>query len=157
MSALIRRRNRLSALSAQGVLLDVIYCSDTSRSCMTATPSSRPRSGRRESSSNTAGSGPGRVRKNSVANSGVGGSGGVGTAGMRPRANTISHVDNATLGMLAAANSAVGRHGNMGLGHGHHATVNSLPGPGGYDYKGMSSAVGTMAIIMDFRSSKHTG
>lgn len=109
---------------------------------MTATPSSRPRSGRRESSSNTAGSGPGRVRKNSVANSGVGGSGGVGTAGMRPRANTISHVDNATLGMLAAANSAVGRHGNMGLGHGHHATVNSLPGPGGYDYKGMSSAVG---------------
>ncbi|KAI9876670.1 MAG: hypothetical protein M1830_005985 [Pleopsidium flavum] len=109
---------------------------------MTTTPSSRPRSGRRESSSNTAGSGLGRVRKNSVANSGVGGSGGVGAAGMRPRANTISHVDNATLGMLAAANSSVGRNGNMGLGHGHHASLKPLPGPGGYDYKGMSSTIG---------------
>lgn len=109
---------------------------------MTATPSSRPRSGRRESSSTTATGGPGRVRKNSIANSSVGGSGGVGAAGMRPRANTISHVDHATLGMLAAANSSVGRSGTLGIGHSHHASLNHLPGPGAYDYKGMSSAVG---------------
>lgn len=54
---------------------------------------------------------------------------------MRPRANTISHVDNATLGMLAAANSS-SRHEAVGMG------MNSLPGVGGYNFRGMSTAPG---------------
>lgn len=53
---------------------------------------------------------------------------------MRPRANTISHVDNATLGMLAAANSSTRHDGGMGL--------NGLPGVGGYNFRGMSTASG---------------
>ena len=53
---------------------------------------------------------------------------------MRPRANTISHVDNATLGMLAAANSSTRHEGGMGL--------NGLPGVSGYNFRGMSTAAG---------------
>ena len=97
------------------------------------TPSSRPRSGRRES---VAGVASGRVRKNSVANP---------SSGMRPRANTLSHVDTATLGMLANTNPAFGRFasaahqrqfnelGDLPTFHvrsatmGHHHTLPSLP------------------------------
>ncbi|KAL8675555.1 MAG: hypothetical protein Q9168_000067 [Polycauliona sp. 1 TL-2023] len=63
---------------------------------------------------------------------------------MRPRANTISHVDNATLGMMAAANSLAARHGGMdlGAGNGHHSALNGLPGVSGYQFRGMSTAVG---------------
>src|SRR6201999_3249940 len=50
------------------------------------TPSARPRSGRRESVAAVA---SGRVRKNSTVSN---------TTAMRPRANTLSHVDSATLG-----------------------------------------------------------
>ncbi|KAI9718362.1 MAG: hypothetical protein M1812_004083 [Candelaria pacifica] len=106
---------------------------------MTATASARPRNGRRESTSSTAGSGPGRVRKNSVANSAVGSSG---VGSMRPRANTISHVDNTTLGLIAAANSSITRNGHMGSGHAHHPSLGHLPGPGGYEFRGMSTAMG---------------
>lgn len=101
---------------------------------MTAMPASRQRGARRESTSSTTASGSVRVRKSSVANPAIGGaSAGVGT--MRPRANTISHVDNATLGMLAAANSS-SRHEGVGLG------MNGLPGVGGYNFRGMSTAPG---------------
>lgn len=55
---------------------------------------------------------------------------------MRPRANTISHVDNATMGMIAAANSSFGR--NVGMNMGNHG----LPGVGGYTFRGMSTAMG---------------
>ncbi|KAL8765053.1 MAG: hypothetical protein Q9209_007743 [Squamulea sp. 1 TL-2023] len=63
---------------------------------------------------------------------------------MRPRANTISHVDNATLGMIAAANSTVARHSGVELsvGVGQHSTLGSLPGVGGYQFRGMSTAAG---------------
>ncbi len=61
---------------------------------------------------------------------------------MRPRANTISHVDHATLGMIAAANSSVARHDGSPLGFGHHHNMNSLPGVGGYQFRGMSTASG---------------
>lgn len=63
---------------------------------------------------------------------------------MRPRANTISHVDNATLGMLAAANSTVARHSGMelNLGQVQHPVFGSLPGVGGYQFRGMSTATG---------------
>ena len=60
---------------------------------------------------------------------------------MRPRANTISHVDNATLGMLAAANATSSRHdvGNSGHNFGH---VGGLAGVGGYTPRGMLTAAG---------------
>ena len=106
---------------------------------MTTTPSSRPRNGRRESTASTA-PGTGRVRKNSVATS-VGTS--VGSGSMRPRANTISHVDNATLGMMAAAaaNPSLSRHAPLGLAQSHHG-FNSFQGPGSYEFRGMSTAMG---------------
>ncbi|KAL8994077.1 MAG: hypothetical protein Q9169_005867, partial [Polycauliona sp. 2 TL-2023] len=103
---------------------------------MTTTPTSRQKA-RRESASSTAASGSVRVRKSSI-------SGPSGTNTMRPRANTISHVDNATLGMIAAANSLVAHHGGMEFrgGHGQHSALNSLPGVGGYQFRGMSTAAG---------------
>jgi len=104
---------------------------------MTTTPSSRPRNGRRESTASTA-TGAGRVRKNSIATS-VGTS--VGSGSMRPRANTISHIDNATLGMMAAANPAASRHDHLGLAHNTHG-FNAFQGPGGYEFRGMSTAMG---------------
>lgn len=109
---------------------------------MTATPASRAKGGRRESTSSTAASGSGRVRKNSVVSSAVAGSGGSGSGWMRPRANTISHVDHATLGMIAAANSSAARHGGLGMAHDHHTSLSGLPGPGGYEFRGMSTAPG---------------
>ena len=108
-------------------------------------PSSRQRGGRRESTSSAAGSST-RIRKSSVANNtgaSVGGStGGSGTNSMRPRANTISHVDNATLGMLAAANSSVARSEEMSFGARHFPGHHGLPGVGSYTFRGMSTATG---------------
>ncbi|KAL9105377.1 MAG: hypothetical protein Q9227_009433 [Pyrenula ochraceoflavens] len=81
----------------------------------TTTPSSRPRSGRRESNA----AATGRVRKNSVANAGTG--------SMRPRANTISHIDGATMDLIAAANANISRpfHSN----HHHHSSYSSVAPP----------------------------
>lgn len=101
---------------------------------MTATPSSRQRGARRESTSSTTASGAVRVRKSSMVNNTGGVAAGTGAGPMRPRANTISHVDHTTLGMLAAANSSATRHeGGLGL---------TLPGVGGYNFRGMSTAPG---------------
>lgn len=63
---------------------------------------------------------------------------------MRPRANTISHVDNSTLGMLAAVNSSTAHHSGMELniGHTQHSALGSLPGVNGYHFRGMSTAAG---------------
>lgn len=61
---------------------------------------------------------------------------------MRPRANTISHVDNATLGMLAAANSSVARSEEMNFGARHFPGHHGLPGVGSYSFRGMSTASG---------------
>lgn len=108
---------------------------------MTAMPTSRQRGGRRESTSSTATTGTNRVRKSSVANA-SGAPGGSGTSSMRPRANTIAHVDNATLGMLAAANASVSRNGGMGFGSGGLDMHHGLPGVGGYTFRGMSTAIG---------------
>ncbi|KAH7010626.1 uncharacterized protein B0I36DRAFT_57817 [Microdochium trichocladiopsis] len=71
----------------------------------TTTPSSRPRN-RRESTSSAA-AGQSRARKNSVANANA--SAATNTS-MRPRANTISHVDGTAMQMIAAANASVVRH-----------------------------------------------
>ncbi|KAI9810323.1 MAG: hypothetical protein M1832_001362, partial [Thelocarpon impressellum] len=101
------------------------------------------------------------VRKSSTAGGGATGPGS-GPAVGRPRAATISHVDGATLGMIAAANASAVRNGppgpgtgtgpghasghghghGQGHGHGHHASLSGLPGPSGYGFRGMSGAVG---------------
>lgn len=59
---------------------------------------------------------------------------------MRPRANTISHVDVTTLGMIAAADSSAPHlDGNsIGLNRGTHG----LPGVGSHHFRGMSTATG---------------
>ncbi|KAL8957529.1 MAG: hypothetical protein Q9193_005223 [Seirophora villosa] len=99
-------------------------------------PTSRQKA-RRESASSTTASGSVRVRKSSTSNA-------ASTTSMRPRANTISHVDNATLGMLAAANSTAARHSGMdfNLGQTQHPAFGSLPGVSGYQFRGMSTAAG---------------
>ena len=97
-------------------------------------PPSRKKSGRRESTSSAT-----RSAKVKKSGSGKGGPIGDGTNQQRPRANTISHVDNATIGMLAAANYSGGKFGfeprdNFGS--------SVLPGVAGYNFKGMSTAAG---------------
>jgi hypothetical protein len=81
---------------------------------LTTTPSSRPRGGRRESTSSNA-NGVGKARKGSMVHQGSG-------ASMRPRANTISHVDGATLGLFAAANSSA-RRPQVSHGHSTHPSL----------------------------------
>ena len=65
---------------------------------------------------------------------------------MRPRANTISHVDGPTLGLLAAANSSTSKHDAIGRGLSHHGGMNGfshgLAGVGAYPLRGMSAAAG---------------
>ena len=96
------------------------------------TPASRPRSGRRESTSSTTASG--RVRKNSM-NQGP-------NSNMRPRANTISHVDGARLGFLAMANATTARNKRPMPNHSQHPSLSGLPGPGNFDFRGMSTTMG---------------
>ncbi|KAL9583418.1 MAG: hypothetical protein Q9203_005090 [Teloschistes exilis] len=103
---------------------------------MTTMPTARQKA-RRESASSTAASGSVRIRKPSMSNPS-------GPTSMRPRANTISHVDNATLGMLAAATSTAARHSgmNLNLGLAQQPPLGSLPGVNGYQFRGMSTAPG---------------
>lgn len=111
---------------------------------MTNPTSSRPRAGRRESVSGASVSGNNRVRKNSVANNGAGSSGGVGANNVRPRANTISHIDLSSLGLMDMANPTVNRMNALGLGIGpsHPGAMTGHPNTMGFDYRGMSTAVG---------------
>ncbi|RFU81501.1 zinc finger adr1 [Trichoderma arundinaceum] len=90
----------------------------------TSTPSARPRN-RRESTSGVP-PGQSRARKNSVA--GTGHAATVNNPGantMRPRANTISHVDGAAMQMIASANASVAR--GMHAGHSRHPSLAGLP------------------------------
>ena len=92
----------------------------------TTTPSSRPRGGRRESA---AGVGGGRVRKNSAAINGG--------PGPRPRANTLSHIDTSTIGMLVTHNLHMPK--TPSKGHNHHNSLGGLPGVAGFEYRGISN------------------
>ncbi|KAG7290177.1 hypothetical protein NEMBOFW57_000175 [Staphylotrichum longicolle] len=100
----------------------------------TTTPSSRPRN-RRESASGAT-PGAGRVRKNSVVGPGAAAAGTA--ASMRPRANTISHVDGAAMQMIAAANAQVAR---MAPTHSRHPSLIGLPTHHGLEAFGMASAL----------------
>jgi hypothetical protein len=98
--------------------------------------STRPRNGRRESATGPPPNSSGRVRKSSTASNGGGAKGNV----MRPRANTISHIDPNQMSTFLAthgASIAGGRGGHPG--HSHHA---SLSGISQFDYRGMSTSVG---------------
>ncbi|ORY14434.1 DNA binding regulatory protein-like protein AmdX [Clohesyomyces aquaticus] len=111
--------------------------------------STRPRNagGRRESTTGLPPSSAGRVRKNSMASSATGGAGATGAASMRPRANTISHIDPSALNsLLASHNASLGRTAGGHHGHSHHASLSGLQGPGAFDYRGMSTAMGNHGI-----------
>ncbi|KAL4748548.1 hypothetical protein BDW72DRAFT_195674 [Aspergillus terricola var. indicus] len=100
---------------------------------MTTTPSSRPRNARRESTGAAgagagAGAGANRVRKNSVAGA---------SSNMRPRANTISHIDGAALGIANNTNAGPGTTGHPG--HAYHPSLSSSVGSN-IDYRGYSSS-----------------
>lgn len=99
---------------------------------MTTTPSSRPRNRRESAASTTAG--PGRVRKGSVANA-------TNSATMRPRANTISHVDGAHMQLMAAANATVARNA-LASTHSRHPSLVGLPMQSEYQFGGMANALG---------------
>ncbi|KAI1815265.1 DNA binding regulatory protein AmdX [Poronia punctata] len=122
----------------------------------TTTPSSRPRN-RRESTSSTA-TAQSRARKNSVAStnaaaaaaaaaSGAAG-GSSANASMRPRANTISHVDPNHVQMIAAANASVARSQHMPAAHhSRHQSLVGLPMHNmDHQYTGMSSVMGQRGL-----------
>ncbi|KAA8648104.1 hypothetical protein EYZ11_012234 [Aspergillus tanneri] len=91
---------------------------------MTTTPSSRPRNARRESTGG-AGTGTNRVRKNSIVSN---------SSTMRPRANTISHIDGASLGVMNATNPPP-----SAASHAYHPSFGSAPIGSNLDYRGFSS------------------
>lgn len=103
----------------------------------TTTPSSRPRN-RRESASGVA-PGTSRARKNSVAGPNAAAAANA-AASMRPRANTISHVDQNAMQMIAAANAQVARGMPPGT-HSRHPSLVGLP-VHNMDFGGMSAAMG---------------
>ncbi|KAF2418460.1 hypothetical protein EJ08DRAFT_703111 [Tothia fuscella] len=92
--------------------------------------STRPR-GRRESTSGVQGGPNTKVRKNSIA-SGTGGTANIHST-MRPRANTISHIDGSSLSILM--NGSTGRvHGMPSLNH--HPSL-SFSSTHGYDFRSL--------------------
>ncbi|KAL5371575.1 hypothetical protein DPSP01_014167 [Paraphaeosphaeria sporulosa] len=103
-----------------------------------ATPS-RPRSGRRKSTTGLPANSAARVRKDSVASS-VGGPSSANSS-LKPRANTISHVDPAALNSLLTSHNASLGHGSN-PGHSDHASLSGLGEPSAYDFRGMSSVGG---------------
>lgn len=110
----------------------------------TTTPSSRPRA-RRESASGAA-PGQSRARKNSVAGAvaAAAANGNANPASMRPRANTISHVDVNAVQMMASANAQVAR-GAMAptIGHSRHPSLVGLPMHNAdHGFGGMAAAMG---------------
>ena len=56
---------------------------------------------------------------------------------MRPRANTLSHVDAATIGMLANTGPTFNR--QFSAGHSHHNSISGMPTGPSYSYRGMST------------------
>ncbi|KAK0827817.1 hypothetical protein LTR91_002269 [Friedmanniomyces endolithicus] len=109
---------------------------------MTNPASSRPRTGRRESVSGSSVTGSAKVRKNSTAGGSANAAGAAGHGGHRPRANTISHIDLSTLGLLDGGNPHMNRMNALGIHTGHHMGMSGLAAPMTFDYRGMSNAVG---------------
>ncbi|KAK7744357.1 hypothetical protein SLS62_010211 [Diatrype stigma] len=111
----------------------------------TTTPSSRPRN-RRESTSGAA-TAQSRARKNSIASSNASAAA-ANASNMRPRANTISHVDGNAMQMIAAANASVAR-SHAPPTHNRHPSLVGLPMHNhGLDhgFTGMSSIMGQRGV-----------
>ncbi|KAI1410593.1 DNA binding regulatory protein AmdX [Hypoxylon sp. FL1857] len=108
----------------------------------TTTPSSRPRN-RRESTSSTA-TAQSRARKNSVASANASAAANAANASMRPRANTISHVDGNHMHMIAAANAQVARNQHhIPPNHSRHQSLVGLSLHNvDHGFAGMSSVMG---------------
>ncbi|CRK12965.1 hypothetical protein BN1723_009875 [Verticillium longisporum] len=120
----------------------------------TTTPSSRPRA-RRESASGAAAPGQSRARKNSVAGPHAAAAANA-QAAMRPRANTISHVDGSAMQMMAAANAQVARGIPPTHGHSRHPSLANLPMHGLDHGYGMPNGMSTgMAAAMGQRGVQH--
>lgn len=60
-----------------------------------------------------------------------------GSSAMRPRANTLSHVDAATIGMLANSSPSMNR--QFPSSHNHHNSISGMPNGAGFSYRGMST------------------
>ncbi|KAG6016409.1 hypothetical protein E4U43_003693 [Claviceps pusilla] len=111
----------------------------------TSTPSSRPRN-RRESASG--GTPAQNRRKNSVAGVNAAAASNSAAAPMRPRANTISHVDGAAMQMLAAsANASSAPRGPMA--HSRHTSLMGLP------VHHLDHVFGGMASVLGQRGLQH--
>ncbi|OAA63614.1 DNA binding regulatory protein AmdX [Niveomyces insectorum RCEF 264] len=138
------------------------------------TPAARPRN-RRESTTAVT---PSRARKNSMAstsgagsaaaglggmsnggNGGSGGSGGSGSnaaASMRPRANTISHVDATAMHMMSPANVSVSMARGIPPGmHSRHPSLAGLPMHGMDMMSHQSPAFMGMSSVMGHRGMNH--
>jgi hypothetical protein len=77
-----------------------------------------------------------------VAQVNVNGLNGAASNHVRPRANTISHVDLSLLGLMdGQQHGLVNRMNPLGLGMGNN-TMGGLSGVGNFDYRGMSTAMG---------------
>ncbi|KAI1213192.1 DNA binding regulatory protein AmdX [Annulohypoxylon truncatum] len=115
----------------------------------TTTPSSRPRN-RRESTSSTA-TAQSRARKNSVASTNASAQAAAANASMRPRANTISHVDGNHMHMIAAANAQVARNQqhHMPPTHSRHQSLVGLP------LHNMDNGFAGMSSVMGHRGMSH--
>ncbi|KAL7904262.1 fungal-specific transcription factor domain-containing protein [Trichoderma velutinum] len=121
----------------------------------TSTPSARPRN-RRESTSGVP-PGQSRARKNSVVGaSHAAAAPNPGANTMRPRANTISHVDGAAMQMIATANANVAR--GMHAGHSRHPSLAGLP-VHNFDpvFGGMSMTMGQRAALAHGLPKLETG
>lgn len=68
-----------------------------------------------------------RVRKNSIAST---------PTSMRPRANTISHIDDATLEMISNASASATESGQSG--HTYHPSLSSASGTSSFDFRSFS-------------------
>ncbi|KAK0388328.1 hypothetical protein NLU13_4573 [Sarocladium strictum] len=111
----------------------------------TSTPSSRPRN-RRESASGATPA-PSRARKNSIAGPNAAAAANAGNAPMRPRANTISHVDGSAMQLIAAANASVAR--QLPNTHSRHPSLVGLP------IHNLDQTFGGMAAAMGQRGVQH--
>ncbi|KAF2087387.1 DNA binding regulatory protein-like protein AmdX [Saccharata proteae CBS 121410] len=106
--------------------------------------STRPRNGRRESTTGLPANGMGRVRKNSIASNATN-IAGVGAAYSRPRANTISHIDGAALNhLLEASHAPSARTPGPTTGHSHHPSLAGFGNPSGYHFPDMSGSLGQL-------------
>jgi hypothetical protein len=56
---------------------------------------------------------------------------------MRPRANTISHVDGGTVGMIASTNTSSSRPRQSN--HTHHPSLSAVAGVSGFDFRGLGT------------------